>query len=161
MQAASQSRLDSTETESHVADAYTAAADALPIDPLATLADCETAREIEALDGDVIEQTEVKGGDRVRRTKWEIISQLGEIVHVQSGDILVRLCAGRPSRIVDVSDDLSSVGGIHFEEDIIGSDEETHPTHFRLLREALEDDAWIVAGTRTTEAANIEREGNQ
>lgn len=132
------------------------AADADTETPVEPLAACETAREIEGLSGDVIDQTVVEDGDRVRRTRWEIISRPSEIVNVESGDILIRLGAGRAAEIVDVGDDVSESNGMHVSERVLENDEEPHTTHLRLIRNALNDNRCIIAGTRTEEFANIE-----
>jgi hypothetical protein len=130
---------DSTDAETHVST---------------LLAECDTVEEIESLDGKTIDQTEVDGGDRIRRTRCQIVSQPGEIVNIESGDILIRLGGGRSSKIIDIGDDISSSNGMHILEEIPDEEAEPHATHLRMVREALADDRCLIAGTRTSEFAN-------
>jgi hypothetical protein len=125
------------------------------------LGECDTAEEIEALDGKTVDRTEVDGGDRVRRTSCQIISDPSDLTRIETGDIIIRLCGGRSSKITDIGDDISDINGLHVVEKIPDADEDPHAMHLSLLRSGLQDDVILIAGTRTSEHANVERRTGQ
>jgi hypothetical protein len=125
------------------------------------LAECDTAEEIKALDGKTLDRTVVDGGDRVRRTHCQIISEPQDLCRVETGDIIIRLCGGRSSKITDIGDDISDINGLHVVEKIPDADEDPQVSHVSILWSALEDDAYLIAGTRTGEHANVERRFDQ
>lgn len=119
--------------------------------PSVTLSRCETAREIERLDGQVICEEEIDGGDRVKITKWNVTSQTEEIVDIQSGDLLIRL-GGRNGEILAVGDDVSEADGLHLLEQ---SEDGENAIRLNLVQEWLTDNRLLVVGTRTHTEANV------